>query len=69
MRCQECDGTELSWQSMVVSRRSRNFVPWDRTMFFLGCDECSATVITEISAEDVAEVLNKYGWRPGDADR
>lgn len=68
LRCRECGGDELSWQSMTAHEWGMLNGLAAKTVFFLGCDECSATVIHSVSAEDVAEALNHYGWRPGDAD-
>lgn len=67
LRCRECGGDELSWQAWNVPQRPYTAGPAGRTVFFLGCDECSATVIHSVSAEDVTEALNHYGWRPGNA--
>lgn len=65
LRCKACGGDEMSWDTWNVAGRSGSL----RTVFFLGCDECSETVIHSVSAEDVAEALNKYGWRPDSAYR
>lgn len=68
LRCRECGGDELSWQPWDIADRNGISGAGGRTVFFLGCDECSATVVHSVSANDVAEALNRYGWRPDDAD-
>jgi hypothetical protein len=69
MRCPECDGTDLSWATapnktvcgVADGRLRMNEV---ETVFYLGCEECSETLIHSVSADDVATFLTDQKWRP-----
>lgn len=34
------------------------------TIFYLGCDHCSETLISEVSPDEVAAALTAMAWRP-----
>lgn len=61
-KCKECGGSSLSWDSMprnksnvVEGRLKTNEVTVD---FFLGCDDCSATVRV-VTANEMVQMLNR----------
>lgn len=66
--CPECGHHGLTWDTWSVKTTG---VPEGRlrsnevaTMFFLGCDGCSETLITRVTADEVAAALTENGWRP-----
>ena len=60
--CKECGSDQLSWSSSVqntsgvVEGRLRSHEI--RPIFFLGCDECSETLLI-ISGDEVANIMTK----------
>lgn len=59
--CKECGGSQLTWQSSIVNRsdvqQGRLNTRDVECLFFLGCDECSETLMT-IGADKVAGLMN-----------
>jgi hypothetical protein len=66
--CRECGGGPLVWSAGPVNVSGvadgrltmRDVV----TEFYLGCEECSETLISGVSADEVATALTSAGWRP-----
>ena len=60
-KCKECGGSHLTWQTSIINRsdvhqgrlRSNDV----ECLFFLGCDECSETLMT-VGADKVADLMN-----------
>ena len=68
--CPECHETgELAWDHSQVNV-SGGVVDGRLTMhdviteFHLGCQNCSATVLSRVHPNQVAEALTANGWRP-----
>jgi hypothetical protein len=66
--CPECGERKLTWSAGPVKLSQ---VPDGRlvmrdveTQFYLGCDHCSETLISQVDPEQVAQALTKIGWRP-----
>ena len=59
--CKECGSTHLTWQTSIINRsdiqQGRLNTRDVECLFFLGCDECSETLVT-ISADKVAALMN-----------
>jgi hypothetical protein len=59
--CKECGSSHLTWQTSIVNRsdaqQGRLNTRDVECLFFLGCDECSKTLMT-ISADKVAGLMN-----------
>lgn len=50
-RCPECGAHRLTWRPALGT-------------FNLGCEHCSATLISGVPSEAVAEALTQMSWRP-----
>lgn len=50
-RCPECGEHRLTWLA-------------GQGMFHLGCEHCSATLISQVDPSQVAEALTQMSWRP-----
>jgi len=66
--CPNCGETRLVWghaqentSGVVDGRLTMRDVA---TVFYLGCEECSETLISRVDAETVAAALTEAGWRP-----
>lgn len=66
--CPACGEKELSWgvvphnkSGVVDGRLTLNDV---ETIFYLGCDHCSETLLAHVSPDVVAAALTLAGWRP-----
>lgn len=59
--CKECGSSQLTWQNSIVNRsgvqQGRLNTHDVECLFFLGCDECSETLMT-IGANKVASLMN-----------
>lgn len=66
--CPECESDRLVWAADVA--KTNNIVNGMLSLvdveaqFYLGCEECSETLIHSVSADEVAVFLTKEGWRP-----
>lgn len=67
-RCPECGERRLVWAAGPVNRSG--VVDGRLTMhdvvseFYLGCEECSETLISSVHPDEVARALTDRGWRP-----
>lgn len=65
--CPECGGSEVSWSQMPIKLNTvmdgRLSLNETTTLFALGCDECSETLVT-MDAEEIAIFLNGGRRRP-----
>lgn len=66
--CPECGEKKLTWST---APHKKNGVADGRltmrdveTIFYLGCEECSETLLTHIDPAVVAKALTEMGWRP-----
>jgi len=66
--CPECGEERLVWaagpvklNSVVDGRLTMRDV---ETQFYLGCEECSETLIHSVSPDEVAAYLTAQRWRP-----
>lgn len=66
--CPACGGYRLAWSAGPVKLNTiadgRLTMRDVETQFYLGCDECSETLITGVTADQVLPVLNDARWRP-----
>lgn len=66
--CPECGEEKLAWSAGPVKVNTvadgRLTMRDVETQFYLGCEECSATLIHSVSADQVAQFLNDERWRP-----
>ena len=66
--CRECGSTTLVWSAGPVKLNSvadgRLTVRDVETQLYLGCEECSETLITGVTVDQVLPVLNEARWRP-----
>ena len=62
-KCKECGSTHLSWDTSIVNRsdvqHNRLSINDVQCIFFLGCDECSETLMI-VSADKIAAHMNGY---------
>lgn len=58
--CPSCGSDKLSWDSFQLSRTFGDPV----AILFLGCDECSETVINRVALDEAVAFLNEQKWRP-----
>lgn len=67
-KCPECGGGPLVWSAGPVKLApvadGRLTMRDVETQFYLGCEECSETLIHSVSADEVARFLTGSGWRP-----
>ena len=56
--CTNCEGVSLSWDTFPLTQGQ------PITIFFLGCDDCSETLISHVHPDQVAVHLNEINWRP-----
>lgn len=61
-KCKHCGSEHLTWDTMIINRsnvqHNRLSVNDVECVFFLGCDECSETLMT-VSADKIALQMNK----------
>lgn len=66
--CPECGSPELRWDSMprkLTTIADGQLTMRDvETIFFLGCEECSETVVSEVGPDEVAKYLTSSGFFP-----
>jgi hypothetical protein len=66
--CRECGSGALVWQAGPVNTSGvvdgRLTMRDVETQFWLGCEECSETLISGVSADQVAAALTEHRWRP-----
>lgn len=66
--CPECGGGPLVWDAGPVKLNTvadgRLTMRDVETQFWLGCEECSATLVHSVSPDQVAAALTAAGWRP-----
>lgn len=67
-QCSACGAYRLVWSAgpvklapVVDGRLTMRDV---ETQFYLGCEECSETLIHSVSADEVARFLTSRRWRP-----
>lgn len=65
--CPECGGDDLRWGAF---RANTSPAPEGRlvtgdvtTTFYLGCEQCSETLISGVPADTIAAALTEMGWR------
>lgn len=69
--CKECGGAALTWQTtnqvhLGCSVQNGRLVTSDvECLFFLGCDDCSETLLT-LNADDITRSLNAAQEQPHD---
>lgn len=66
--CPECGEEKLAWSAgpvkltpVVDGRLTMRDV---ETQLYLGCEECSETLITGVTVDQVLGLLNREKWRP-----
>jgi hypothetical protein len=66
--CPECGEEKLTWgvhprnkSGVADGRLTMNDV---ETIFYLGCDFCSATLLAHVDPETVAAAITELHWRP-----
>lgn len=66
--CPECGEARLVWSAGPVKLNTvadgRLTMRDVETQFYLGCEECSETLIHSVSADQVAVFLTGQRWRP-----
>lgn len=66
--CPECGSKKLVWSAGLVKVNSvadgRLVMNDVASEFYLGCEECSETLINRVAADEVATALTRFGWRP-----
>lgn len=66
--CPVCGKKKLSWGTSPINNSSaangRLRVGDVETAFYLGCDNCSETVLAHVRPETIARVLTEMNWRP-----
>lgn len=67
-RCPACGEYRLAWSAGPVKLNTvadgRLTMRDVETQFYLGCNECSETLITGVTADQVLPLLNGARWRP-----
>jgi hypothetical protein len=67
-KCPACEGGPLEWSAGPVKLNSvvdgRLTMRDVETQFYLGCTECSETLIHSVSADQVAAFLTSERWLP-----
>lgn len=65
--CPECGGDELAWgahQHKTTNVADGRLALRDvTTTFYLGCEQCSETLISGVPADTIAAALTETGWR------
>lgn len=66
--CPACEGGPLVWSAGPVKLNTvadgRLTMRDVETQFYLGCEECSETLIHSVSADQVARFLTEETWLP-----
>lgn len=66
--CPNCGGKKLAWDTAPAVRPGISPGRYNAsdvtTEFYLGCGECSETLISAVPADVVAMALTRAGWRP-----
>lgn len=67
-QCSNCGAYRLAWSAGPVKLTrvadGRLTMRDVETQFYLGCEECSETLIHSVSADQVAAFLTSARWRP-----
>lgn len=67
-QCPECGEYALRWSAGPVKLNTvadgRLTMRDVETQFYLGCESCSETLITGVSADQVLPLMNSRRWRP-----